>query len=35
MSSDADIELKGHALIDVHVGKDKNNLDRVGNRSEY
>ena len=34
VSSGVDVELEGHALIDVHVGKDKTNQDRVGNLSE-
>ena len=27
----ADVELAGHNLVEVHIGRDKNSLDRIGN----
>lgn len=27
----ADVELAGNNLVEVHIGRDKNSLDRIGN----
>ena len=28
---ESDVEHNGHNLTEVHIGRDKNNIDRIGN----